>query len=216
MKILIIPGFTGHPNEITFKDLTITLENHGYDVIKVAWPHFPTELEKYSMTETIEYVKSLMQSYEASEVTILGFSMGGIVAAHVAAEYKPKKFGLIVCPFQAGTSDDLEGKYKEWKDTGYRELKSSAYGQLKIPFSFIEDARKYNVLDVVGSISCPKLFIAGEKDDKVPFTSTKKIYDLASEPKEWHLIPGMQHKYQYQEPKYMQEVNDIIISFVCK
>jgi len=64
---------------------------------------------------------------------------------------------------------------------------------LKIPFSFIEDAQKYNALDYINKISCPKLFIAGDNDETIPWQVSRKLYDSAVEPKEWHLISGMVH-----------------------
>lgn len=180
---MIIPGLLGHPEEKTFKDFSSRLEGCGHVVIKIAWPHFPDNLDKYSMSETIGYVKKIVSTLNLSELVILGHSMGRIIACEVAAEMQPQKLGLIVSPYQAGTDDDLAGKYKEWKEKGYRELTSSVHGNLKIPFSFIEDAKNYNALDKIGLITCPKLFIAGENDEKVPYQSSKKIFDLASEPK---------------------------------
>lgn len=213
MNIVIIPGFTGHPEETTFQDLGNTLTTNSHKVIKIGWPHFPQELDKYNFTNTINHVRRILDGVDKDNLAILGFSMGGIIATTLAAEFKPKKLGLIVSPYQAGTEDDLAGKYKEWKEAGYRELTSSKYGKLKIPFSFIEDAQKYNALEIIHQVSCPTLFIAGESDTKVPVNVSKKLFDAANEPKEWHQVPHMEHKYQYQ-PEILKKVNEIITLFI--
>lgn len=213
MKIIIIPGFIGYPEEITFKDLEQALTAKGHSVIKIAWPHFPQELDKYSFTATVVHARKILKSIKNEDLVILGFSMGGIIATLLATEFKPKKLGLIVSPYQAGSEDDLAGKYKEWKDVGYRELTSSKFGELKIPFSFIEDAQKYNALDLISEVSCPKLFIAGEKDVKVPLNVSRKLFEEANLPKEWHQIPNMVHKYQYQA-EMLKKVNEIIVAFI--
>src|SRR3989338_6448503 len=139
--------------------------------------------------------------------------MGGIIASIVASEFHPKKLGLIVSPYQAGSEDDLAGKYKEWKELGYRKLTSSAFGELKIPFSFIEDAQKYNALEFISQVNCPKLFITGERDIKVPLKVSQELFEKASEPKEWHQIRHMEHKFQYQ-PMMLKKVNEIIVGFI--
>lgn len=120
---------------------------------------------------------------------------------------------MIASPYQAGSEDDLAGKYKEWQTNGHRDIVSSKFGELKIPFSFIQDARQYNALELIFQIHCPTLFIAGENDDKVPVNVTKKLFDKANEPKEWHLIPEMEHKYKHQ-PDKLKQVNKIIVDFI--
>lgn len=213
MKIVIIPGFVDSPEGTSFPDLEKMLMSNGHSVIKIAWPHFPNELDKYSMTSTIAYAREILGNIAKEDFIILGFSMGGIIATFLAAEFNPKKLGLIVSPYQAGTDDDLAGKYKEWKDLGYRVLTTKKFGDLKIPFSFIEDARKYNALNVIPEVSCPKLFVVGEKDDKVSLNASKKLFEKATEVKEWHRIPGMEHIYQYQ-PVILKRVNEIITNFI--
>src|SRR5689334_17126433 len=116
MKIIIIPGFTGYPEELTFKDLEKILVAKGHSVAKIAWPYFPHELDKYSFTATINHCRQTLTNIENDDLVLLGFSMGGIIATFLATEFNTKILGLIVSPYQAGTEDDLAGKYKEWKE----------------------------------------------------------------------------------------------------
>ncbi len=213
VNILIIPGFVGYPEEKTFEDLEKILTIKGHSVIKYAWPHLPNDLENYNLTETINYISTSLKHLNPKDTIMLGFSMGGIIACHLAKEFQPRKVGLIVTPYQAGSAEDLSGKYKEWKETGYRILPHSKYGSLRIPYSFIEDAQNYNALETISEIKCPILFIVGEKDDKIPTKVTMKLYNKANHPKEWHLISGMEHKYQYQ-PEILVKVNELIVNFI--
>lgn len=213
MNIVIIPGFTGYPKEVTFNELGAELQTKGHHVTKIAWPHIPDNIDKYSFSETIAATRKIIEEINEDELVLLGFSMGGIIATLLATEFSPKKLGLIVSPYQAGSEDDLAGKYKEWKKKGHRKVTSSKFGELNIPFSFIEDAQKYNALDYIQDINCPVLFIVGENDEKVPMHVTKKLFDKTKEPKSWHQVPNMDHKYQYQ-PEILKQVNKIIIDFI--
>lgn len=214
MNIIIIPGFTGYPEEKTFENLGKALTAKGHNVIKIAWPNLPDNLDKYNFTETINHTSKVIEGLEDKEnLIILGLSMGGVIATVLAKKFNPLKLGLIVSPYQAGSEDDLAGKYNEWKNTGKRELTSSGFGKLVVPFSFIEDAQKYNALEIIPDIKCPKIFIAGEEDTKVPLNVSKKLFDKAVEPKEWHQIPSMEHKYQYQ-PEMLEKVNDLLMEFI--
>ncbi len=137
MNVIIIPGFTSATDNISFRDLSEELSAKGYSVIKVAWPFLPENLNKYNFTNTINYASEVVSKLGNSDITLLGFSMGGIIATKLATLFPTKRLGLIVSPYQAGSEDDLAGKYKEWKDLGYRVVNSSKYGDLRIPFSYL-------------------------------------------------------------------------------
>jgi hypothetical protein len=45
----------------------------------------------------------------------------------------------------------------------------------------------------IQAISCPKLFIHGNRDEIVPFRLGRKLYELAPPPKEFYEVPGAGH-----------------------
>jgi len=213
MNIIMIPGLMGHPQETVFKDLKEQLINLGHKVYILAWPNFPDRLTEYNFTNTINSASQEIERIGTSDLVIMGVSMGGIIATYLARKYSPQKLVLAVSPDQAGTEDDLANKYKNWMESGYRELKSSIHGLLSIPFSFIEDAKKYNALNYIPKVNCPILFIVGEKDEKIKLSVSTTLFEAANEPKYWDLVPNMQHRYQYQEGM-LPIVNKKIIDFI--
>lgn len=66
----------------------------GHAVIKIAWPHFPQELDKYSFTATVVHTRKILKNIKGEDLGILGFSMGGIITTLLATEFKSKKLGL--------------------------------------------------------------------------------------------------------------------------
>lgn len=60
----------------------------------------------------------------------------------------------------------------------------------------------------------PKLFITAENDNTVPAASTRALYDLAAEPKEWQTYPGSAHGTDLFEGESGTELQQRILSFI--
>ncbi|HVF25546.1 MAG TPA: alpha/beta hydrolase [Anaerolineales bacterium] len=60
----------------------------------------------------------------------------------------------------------------------------------------------------------PKLFITAENDNTVPADSTRALYDLAAEPKEWQTYPGSAHGTDLFEGQSAAELQQRILSFI--
>ena len=60
----------------------------------------------------------------------------------------------------------------------------------------------------------PKLFITAENDNTVPATSTRALYDLAAEPKEWQTYPGSAHGTDLFEGENAAELQQRILGFI--
>ncbi len=103
------------------------------------------------------------------EIVVKGHSLGGAVATELALRKKPA--ALIV----------------ESSFTSIPELGAKLYPWL--PVGLISKYR-YASVEKVGSISCPKLFIHSPDDDIVPFDEGKRLYNKASQPKEFLRIRG--------------------------
>ena len=54
-------------------------------------------------------------------------------------------------------------------------------------------ADRYPSLERIGAVGCPLLVIAGDADRIVPASMSRRLYDAASEPRRFLLIPGADH-----------------------
>jgi uncharacterized protein len=52
---------------------------------------------------------------------------------------------------------------------------------------------RYPSIERIASVNTPVLVIAGDRDDIVPASLSKRLYDAAVEPKRWLLVPGAGH-----------------------
>ena len=78
----------------------------------------------------------------------------------------------------------------------------------KIPnFDFVIDATDLDV-------NIPKLFITAETDSIVPADESRKMYEMAAEPKEWQTYPGTSHGTDVFKTKSGREAQDRILAFI--
>jgi hypothetical protein len=57
---------------------------------------------------------------------------------------------------------------------------------------------EFNLADRVKTLSIPKLFIHGDRDEIIPIELGKQLFELAREPKTFYLVPGADHNDLYQ------------------
>jgi len=52
---------------------------------------------------------------------------------------------------------------------------------------------RYPSIERIASVSAPVLVIAGDRDDIVPASLSRRLFDAAVDPKRWLLVPGAGH-----------------------
>jgi hypothetical protein len=104
-----------------------------------------------------------------NRVVILGRSLGGAVASHLAAEVQPA--GLVV----------------EASFTSLPDLAASLYpifpARLMCRF-------RYDNLAHLREVRCPVLVAHSPNDDMIPFAHGRRIFEAANEPKEFATLKG--------------------------
>ena len=56
-----------------------------------------------------------------------------------------------------------------------------------------ESSVRWGTIERIASVSAPLLVIAGDRDDIVPLSLSRRLYDAAAEPKRFVLVPGAGH-----------------------
>lgn len=107
----------------------------------------------------------------ANRIVVMGESLGGAVAIQLATEVQPA--GLIV-------------------QSSFTSIGDMA--QRVIPFvpRFLLRT-KMNSLERIARVECPKLFIHSRTDEIVPFEMGRRLFDAASEPKQFYIIERASH-----------------------
>lgn len=224
--VILMCGFTGNKEEKHIKQLAIDLANNNFVAIRFDPSGYgesegSTERDYrltnyFSDTESIyDYLKT--PSYvDQNRIGIFGHSMGAMLVVLFAAKHPEIKASVSVSPpYNLGTHYRLKGTFwKGWKEKGYLEKVDNGK-TVKIPWEFLEDAKKYNVFKEVSKIKSPILFILGDKDINVLPEETKELYRKTNEPKELFIADGMDHYYK-NFPDKLAIVNEKILRFYKK
>lgn len=108
---------------------------------------------------------------DRSRVFYLGESLGGAVALALALERPPA--GLVLQSAFAGVRDMARVHYPF------------------IPAAFVPDA--YPSLRLIGGLTAPLLVLHGERDDVVPPSQGRALFEAAPEPKQLHVFRAVGH-----------------------
>lgn len=109
---------------------------------------------------------------DPNRIVYFGESLGAAVAIGLALEHPPAALALR-SPF-----------------TSLADVAKAHYPWLPVGRLLID---RYPSVDRIGSLSAPVMVIAGDRDDIVPVSLSRKLYDAAQEPKRYLLVPGAGH-----------------------
>lgn len=189
--ILFVHGFVGgvydynnFPNELEvyrkFDVYAFTLPGHEKSVVKdVKYTEWIKAAE-----EQIEF----LINHKYKEIYVIGHSMGGVIAAHLASKYSQVKKVVLVAPafrylnFKEGKVNikGFNSSVKEipelFKSLG-TETVLERFTKTPIP-TLLEFTKLVNNLEKdLENITCPILTIQGLNDKVVPIESTELVYN---------------------------------------
>lgn len=179
--ILLFHGNGGHYGYRMGKALEFT--GNGYNVLLAEYRGYggnegsPSEEGLY--TDARAYLKYLNEEKKIpfEDIILYGESLGTGVAIQMATEYKVSSLVL---------------------ETPYSSLYDLA--QQKYFFVPVDLLLKDRFMgsEKIGKVSCPILFLHGDKDAVIPLAFSKKLYDKAPEPKTFIEFPEGTHHNLYQ------------------
>lgn len=181
------------------------LTRYGFDVMVFDYQGYGGSKGKPSPKNTINdgiaavrYAQANLRD-PSTGVVLFGQSLGGAVAAVVAAR-EPLVKGVI-----------LEAPFYSYSSIARDVLRRSIITWPLYPFYPLFLGRTYNPYRYVAAISPrPVLFIHGDKDKIVPSWMSVKLHALAKEPKRLWIVEGAEHLgcWQVKKKEYEQAVAD--------
>jgi len=129
----------------------------------------PTELGTYRDARAAYDWLTLTKRVPPEQVIILGRSLGGSVAAHLAGKVEAR--GLVI-----------EGAFTSYPDLGARFY---PYMPVRLLARYKYDTRAY-----LANVRCPVLLMHSQDDELVPFEFGEQLFQAANEPKQFVKLTG--------------------------
>lgn len=179
---LIIHGFAGNFEEI--EPLNKYLSEEGFiTMCPILKGHMSTrkDLAGVKYTEWIESAeKSLMEiTPHCSRVVLIGFSMGGLIAANLAAKYKVDAVVTLNTPiYHWDIKRICINIINDIKTKDYKNIKYYLKSSISIPFSALINFKVLlgKTKPIFKQIKYPMLIAQGLLDDTVHYKSAEYIY----------------------------------------
>jgi pimeloyl-ACP methyl ester carboxylesterase len=175
-------------------------------------------ISDYSTTQYLKDIKSvkdyILEEGSFTFILLGGHSMGGRVSL-LYAQIDPNISMVlaIMSSYKKGLGVNGDKKWQiEGAQVNNRDIpgNTNENKQYLTPVSFLRDSNKYNVLDGIGKLHVPILFIAGEKDVLCPPAIVQEIFNKANEPKKFIIIPNIGHDYRKSLSEIKMVNNEII------
>lgn len=223
---VLIHGFTGSPDELgPLKD---ALVHNGYDVeVPVLSGHCASRdnLESATASAWIDSVRPYVRDgISQGPVHLVGFSMGAMIAAVLAAEYPVASITMLApAVFYVGTKQlfrTIAGTIKETWDASSR-TKSVAVLRQRIesvsetPLKCVRQFRRVVQMgkSALLKLDVPLCVIQGEQDEVVePRGATYVMQVVHAREKQLHVLPETGHMVCLGPDS--NRVNDIVCQFI--
>ncbi len=158
----------------------ILVDSLGLDVFLVDYRGYgrstgrPSEAGLYADGEAI-YDAARERGFSPDRTVLFGESLGGAVAVETALR-RPCRALILEAPFLS-----------------IPRMAKAIYPLL--PSVLVRT--KFDNEEKIGRVTVPKLIAAAEQDDVVPLKQTRRLFELAREPKRFYLIRGASHNNTY-------------------
>ncbi|RXT04049.1 carboxylesterase [Ammoniphilus sp. CFH 90114] len=201
---LLLHGFTGSPYEV--EPLADHLRKHGWKISMPTLPghgHLKEDMKKVTWKDWIQKAEEELRLLlkECSVVYVVGFSMGGMIAAYLSTKYPVTKLVLLnACVYYINPgqmfshmAEAIKSNFTaDSKDLMKRYMQKSLSTPVRAVVHF---RRLVKVLKPeLAKVTVPTLILQGECDDLVEPRSAHYIYQsIQSTSKEIHFLPQSKH-----------------------
>ncbi len=219
--VILLHGFSGRKEEGHLSSLAADLAESGIAALRFDAPgsghsegtwaeHYRVSNYLADLGDVRNYAMEHL-GIDPARIGIWGHSMGGLVAL-TAAVRSPSWF-IAACGSQpaSGQKHLTAEAEKAWRETGWATFESRGLGQFRLPYDFIADRGRYNLITEIPDLKMPLLLIAGATDELVSTASVKKIFAAAPEPKTYLEYPTG-HFYK-REPAMLAQINLDTVNF---
>ena len=223
ITIIMCHGFSGNSSgifnpkfaeELSKKYLVCRFDFRGQGKSEGRFYNSSITIELEDLKNIISYIKKY---YQPKKMILLGHSFGSLISilyisknsldGLISLSGVSNNNKLINIEFNSQQLSELDKKGKiqivNWSKNGELDLLGK---------QFLDDIKKYSILKAAKKIKIPTLIIHGKKDDIVPHSHSKELYQLIKGPKKLILIENADHLFNFFDEKNSKV--DMVIKYI--
>lgn len=162
------------------------IDYHGYGNSEGV----PSEKNLYLDAEAAYRYLIEEKRYLPSQIIVMGSSLGGAVATHLAAN---KRVGGLILQRTFTSAPAMAGRMNFF----YRW-----------PIVWIRS--KFNTLKEIVKVTDPVFIVHSKKDEMIPYQMSVRIFEKANQPKKLLLLEKGRHNTLITDPKYIRGIQQIL------
>ncbi|HEY6423449.1 MAG TPA: alpha/beta hydrolase [Pseudonocardiaceae bacterium] len=176
-----------------------------------------------TITQQIHDVATIFDSLPPADPDrriVIGYCYGAYVAALSAASDEKVSEVVAIMPTRSFIwTEDYDRAKDTWWVDGERRYVREAPGSagtvtVRVPYSVVEDAKRYRMADAWENLRQPILFVAGGDDLLITPESVRALHDkCGSQRKDLTVLAGVHHDYRYDE-KQIEKVNRTVLEWL--
>lgn len=172
---------------------------------------FATMSVSRHLRDTFAVVAALAHS---TPLTLIGSSLGGLVAARAAAKLHPRVERLVLIAPAFGFRERFEQRLgrdalAHWERTNVLRY-SGEFFSAELAFDLLRDARTLDEVELARAIETPTLLVHGSADATVPIECSEHVAGLWRAPLRFVRFEGGDHRLE----RFIDPLTDVIAEFV--
>ncbi|QQE78138.1 alpha/beta hydrolase [Alicyclobacillus sp. SO9] len=211
--VIVFHGFTGEKvgAHRMYLKLSRMLENQGIATFRFDFSgsgESDGDFKDMTLSKEIEEAHAILdfvrshKAVDASRVTLIGHSMGGVVASAVAAKRPDEAAGLVLLCAAGNMADVLRTSIGQMRAEEPNAPLPETYdnGGYLIGLPFAKEILELNLIQLGLGYDKSVLLIHGSKDDVVPVETSSRYKDVCyGEKAQIHILEGADHSFCKRE-----------------
>jgi len=152
----------------------------------------PSEQNLYLDAQAAYDYLTTQKKYLPSKIIVMGSSLGGAVATHLAAQ---EKVGALILKSTFTSAPDMARRM------------SFLYRRPLVWFR-----SNFNSIEKIAKINVPVLIVHSKEDEMIPYQMSQALYEKAPEPKKLLLFEKGGHNAFIASPEYIESLKQVVNS----